>query len=36
MPLSAFDTLIIMKKQMSHDFDPDLLQDFIQLMGPGL
>jgi HD-GYP domain-containing protein (c-di-GMP phosphodiesterase class II) len=34
--LSAFDTLIIMKKQMSHDFDPDLLQDFIQLMGPGL
>ena len=34
--LSAFDTLIIMKKQMSNDFDPHLLQDFIRLMGPGL
>lgn len=34
--LSAFDTLIIMKKQMAHDFDPDLLQSFIRLMGPGL
>ena len=34
--LSAFDTLIIMKKQMAHDFDPKLLQEFIQLMGPGL
>ena len=34
--LSAFDTLIIMKKQMASDFDPDLLQDFIRLMGPDL
>jgi HD-GYP domain-containing protein (c-di-GMP phosphodiesterase class II) len=34
--LGAFDTLIIMKKQMSNDFDPQLLQDFIRLMGPGL
>jgi len=28
--------LIIMKKQMAHDFDPDLMQDFIRLMGPDL
>ena len=34
--LSAFDTLIIMKKQMAHDFDPELLQNFIRLMGPDL
>ncbi len=34
--LSAFDTLIIMKKQMANDFDPGLMQDFIRLMGPGL
>ena len=34
--LSAFDTLIIMKKQMAHDFDPDLLLSFIRLMGPDL
>ncbi|MBT3415719.1 MAG: HD-GYP domain-containing protein, partial [Nitrospina sp.] len=34
--LGAFDTLIIMKKQMAHDFDPDLMQDFIRLMGPDL
>ncbi|MBC8287911.1 MAG: HD domain-containing protein [Nitrospinae bacterium] len=34
--LGAFDTLIIMKKQMAHDFDPDLLQSFIRLMGPDL
>jgi len=34
--MSAFDTLIIMKKQMAHDFDPGLLQEFIQLMGPDL
>ena len=34
--LSPFDTLIIMKKQMANDFDPQLLQDFIRLMGPGL
>ena len=34
--LSAFDTLIIMKKQMSNDFDPKLLNSFIGLMGPDL
>ena len=34
--LSAFDTLIIVKKHMAHDFDPDLMQDFIRLMGPSL
>lgn len=34
--LSAFDTLIIMKKQMANDFDPELLQNFIRLMGPDL
>lgn len=34
--MGAFDTLIIMKKQMSHDFDPKLLDSFIQLMGPDL
>ncbi len=34
--LSAFDTLIIMKKQMINDFDPKLLNSFISLMGPDL
>ena len=34
--LSAFDTLIIMKKQMINDFDGVLLQKFIKLMGPEL
>ena len=34
--LSAFDTLVIMKKQMINDFDPKLLNSFITLMGPDL
>jgi HD-GYP domain-containing protein (c-di-GMP phosphodiesterase class II) len=34
--VSAFDTLIIMKKQMAHDFDPKLLNSFIGLMAPDL
>jgi len=34
--MSAFDTLIIMKKQMAHDFDPKLLNSFIGLMAPDL
>ncbi len=34
--LPAFDALTLMKKQMLPHFDPDLLDNFIRLMGPDL
>jgi HD-GYP domain-containing protein (c-di-GMP phosphodiesterase class II) len=32
--LSPFDTLTLMKKQMSDEFDSKVLDNFIQYMGP--
>ncbi len=34
--LSPYDTLTLMKKQMAHEFDPAILENFIRFMGPDL
>jgi len=34
--LSVMDTLTLMTKQMANDFDPNLLQLFIKVMGPSM
>jgi HD-GYP domain-containing protein (c-di-GMP phosphodiesterase class II) len=34
--MTALDALTLMKRQMSGDFDPELLGKFILLMGPGM
>jgi len=34
--LAPFDALTLMKKQMAPHFDPDILDNFIRLMGPDL